>query len=73
MISQIKIWLIALIALGATIFTAFMRGKSQGKEQQKVKQYEHQLEAIKTTQKKINEASNIDSNDVDDSLRNGDF
>jgi hypothetical protein len=71
--NEILGWIAALSAIMLTIFTAFMRGKSQGKQQAEAKQNEQQLEAIITVQKRIHEAGYVSNDDVRDSLRKNEF
>jgi uncharacterized membrane protein YdjX (TVP38/TMEM64 family) len=65
--------LIAVTGITVSLFTAFMRGKSAGKQATEAKHNEQQLEAIKELQQRIHKAGDVSGDDVRDSLRKGDF
>jgi uncharacterized membrane protein YdjX (TVP38/TMEM64 family) len=67
--NQIAGYLIAIGGIIIAIFTAFMRGKTQGRQQAEAKQNED----IIRTQQKINDAGNLSSDDVLKRLRDGEF
>ena len=67
--NQIAGYLIAIGGIIIAIFTAFMRGKTQGRKQAEAKQNED----IIRTQQKINDAGNLSGDDVLKRLRDGEF
>jgi uncharacterized membrane protein YdjX (TVP38/TMEM64 family) len=67
--NQIAGYLIAIGGIIIAIFTVFMRGKTQGRQQAEAKQNED----IIRTQQKINDAGNLSSDDVLKRLRDGEF
>jgi uncharacterized membrane protein YdjX (TVP38/TMEM64 family) len=67
--NQITGYLIAIGGIIIAIFTVFMCGKIQGRQQAEAKQNED----IIRTQQKINDAGNLSSDDVLKRLRDGEF